>query len=439
MSDDTPTTEDGTPEPDEASAPAMNPPTVEPLPAPATDAETSPTPTSSGNRPLGLIIGAVVAVVALIIGIVVFTGGDDDETVAGGSTTSAITATTDNGGASNNGGDPNDPCSSVNLSTDLHTDNLDAVSGTCDGTWAVAARDGEPLFIAHLTDGTWLPLVDVATTAVCHDDAIGFQWPAAVVEAVEWPCASFTAPQVGAYVAESPDGETLEVGMQGERVAALQNALSLKGLLAPEEMDGMFGGATREALLVFQAFGGLQISARADLATLHSLGVLPTERASLMPLVTNGIALGDLLIGGNGRRVNEYLTGILGPPDRVSVPSTRVADSACHDPKAIYYTWSGLTVEVAGFDPVTFADTDWKMVYWRYEHTSATLDISSPGGGRVGDTIDEWRSKYSTIEIQELGGTLGLLTVDQGLIGRFDDAGTVVLMYSGQRNCPGAP
>lgn len=438
MSDESPSTADGGEQPTEQ--PLAPPPITA-----ATDGAppVTPAPVAAGsNNRLGLIIGAVVVVVALIIGVVVATGGGDDDGPTSDGTQPVSTdgpTTSDNGGASNHGGDPNDPCSSVSLSTDLTTDNLDAVTGTCDGTWAVAARDGDALFVANFSDGTWRPMVDVRNTVLCRDDALGFQWPAAVIDAVQWPCTTFETPQLGAYVAETPDGEPLEAGMKGERVAALQHTLAMRGLLAPEDVDGMFGGGTRQAVLTLQAFGGLQMSAQADLATLRSLDLLPAERVSQSNLVTNGAALGNTLIGGNGRVAVEYLSGILGAPDRISLPTTREADASCHDPDAKYYTWSGLTVEIAGFDPVTFADTDVKVVYWRYEQTSATLDIATPSGARVGQTTDEWRSRYSKIDIQDLGDTLGMVTVDQGLIGRFDDAGTVVLIYSGQRNCQVAP
>lgn len=174
-----------------------------------------------------MIIGALVAVAAVIVGIVVFTGGDDDKggTPSPGDSTADSSATTAGGGDNNNGGDPNDPCSSVRLSTELAADNLDAVTGTCDGACAVAARSGEPLFIAHVANGTWVRFVDLSTTGMRHDtDAVGFQWPATVIEAATWPCTTFAAPQAGAYVAESDGSEPLAVGMQGERVAGLQNA-----------------------------------------------------------------------------------------------------------------------------------------------------------------------------------------------------------------------
>ncbi|MDO8391578.1 MAG: hypothetical protein Q7V57_13945 [Actinomycetota bacterium] len=423
-------------------APAPFAPPAPPTPGTPTPPETTSTPlapVAGGNRRLGVIIGALVAVAAVIVGIVVFAGGDDDKgsTPSPGDSTADSSVTTDAGGGSNNGGDPNDPCSSVRLSTELAADNLDAVTGTCDGTWAVAASGGEPLFIAHVANGSWVRLIDLTSTGVCHDDAVGFQWPATVIDAVTWPCTTFAPPQAGAYVAESDGSEPLAVGMQGERVAGLQNALMLRGLLAPEGIDGMFGGGTRQALLVFQAFGGVELTAQGDTTTLRTLGLLADERASLSPLVANGRALGDLLIGGNGRRVNEALTAILGPPDRVSVPSMRTGSVTCNDPEGRTYTWSGLTVEVAGYDPDTFADSDWKMVYWRYELDGPTLDISTPRGARLGETLEQWKTTYPDKPISSPDGEAGGFLVDLGLSVDYDATGIINAMYSGSPNCEG--
>lgn len=447
MSDDTPAAAGDEQQPAPSPFAPPPPPAAAATEAPTADAlvteepatpSTPVAPVAGGNRRLGVIIGALVAVAAVIVGIVVFTGGDDDKggTPSPGDSTADSSATTDGGGGdNNNGGDPNDPCSSVRLSTELAADNLDAVTGTCDGAWAVAARSGEPLFIAHVANGTWVRFVDLSTTGMCHDDAVGFQWPATVIEAATWPCTTFAAPQAGAYVAESDGSEPLAVGMQGERVAGLQNALMLRGLLAPEGIDGMFGGGTRQALLVFQAFGGLQLTAQGDMTTLRTLGLLADERASLAPLIANGRALGDLLIGGNGRRVNEDLTAILGPPDRVIVPSMRTGSVVCNDPEGRTYTWSGLTVDVAGYDPVTFADSDWKMVYWRYALDGPALDIATPRGARLGETLEQWKATYPDKPILPPNGEAGEFWVDLDLMVSYDATGIINAMSGGGPNC----
>ena len=71
---------------------------------------------------------------------------------------------------------------------------------------------------------------------------------------------------------------------------------------------------------------------------------------------------------------------------------------------------------------------------------AALLPRDANGHVRVnasGDDRKTSRPRGSTAA--QSGGVLGILRVDQGLNGRFDDAGTVVLLYSGQRNCQVAP
>jgi hypothetical protein len=156
--------------------------------------------------------------------------------------------------------------------------------------------------------------------------------------------------------------------MSGERVAGAANALSLKGLLATE-VDGMFSAATRQALLVFQAFGGLQVSARADGNPSH-LGLLPDEACHCHR--SHQRHRGNLI-----RQVNEYLTGISAHPtsERALTRPPTSLPRRCHVLHLVGAHRAG-----AGYDPATFADRleDGVLALSRL----AALDISSPAGGR---------------------------------------------------------
>lgn len=87
--------------------------------------------------------------------------------------------------------------------------------------------------------------------------------------------------------AASSTGETLEMGMEGTAVRALQNQLKKLGYLKGS-VDGSFGEATRSAVVAFQQNNGLTADGKAGTATLNKLYSENARSADASPSGDNG-------------------------------------------------------------------------------------------------------------------------------------------------------
>ena len=87
--------------------------------------------------------------------------------------------------------------------------------------------------------------------------------------------------------AASSTGETLEVGMKGTAVRALQNRLKKLGYLTGS-VDGDFGEGTRNAVIAFQQNNGLTADGKAGTATLNALYSESARSADASPSGDSG-------------------------------------------------------------------------------------------------------------------------------------------------------
>lgn len=126
----------------------------------------------------------------------------------------------------------------------------------------------------------------------------------------------------------------------------------------------------------------------------------PAVPFSALTLTANGI--GPIAFGDSAPDAIGRLVASLGEPEETGVAGEELG--LCADDEGRFVRWAGLTVAVTG----TFADGT--FTGYRYEDVAIPtmhLDLATPSGLRIGDTVSTLNQIYSSYQIDYLssGGT----------------------------------
>jgi hypothetical protein len=339
-------------------------------------------------------------------------------------------------------------CDVALIRRDLGTPSAEIWDGRCDGTWSVVTMDPadaeNSLAVARHAEGDWSMVATIPTQSLCAADlAERGAPPVLVVGGVDWPCESFVRDAIE-YRSEADTGPML-VGHEGPRVRALQLELVRLEYLTTGDVDGSFGGVTRNAVIDYQLAAELLVTGSADTETLRQLRLLPEERTSTIRLVATGTSLGDAEIGQPAESVIAYLTDVLGPPDRDDRPViTFPVFSSCTDWEPRILAWSNLEVTFARWD----LNTDQPVgdprlfTFALFDGVSTLVDsITTANGARVGDPLSRWTELHPDAEVDLTGPGddpfRPLLALVDGLNGSMDrnDDDRITSLWTGPFLC----
>ncbi len=165
--------------------------------------------------------------------------------------------------------------------------------------------------------------------AACAGTVVLLSWGAVGTTAAAAPATTAQAPVVAAAFIG------LRVGSQGNDVRALQQALLDAGITVKGGADGVFGPATRQAVIDFQTARGLTASGTVDQATSAALASSGSETTG------NSSALA---VGARGAEVTKLQQQLIASGVYVAGGADGVFGQATRRAVTQYQQWNGLQV-----------------------------------------------------------------------------------------------
>ncbi len=227
-----------------------------------------------------------------------------------------------------------------------------------------------------------------------------------VLAAGVMPSVATASPAVPAAPLASQTVVGLREGARGAEVESVQKALVAAGVQVPGGVDGVFGAATKSAVVAFQSRHGIAATGEVDAATAQALGL-----ATAAPAAAANLAATGLTVGAQGDHVKELQNKLMAFGVYVPGGADGIFGQATKTAVSHFQRWNGLAVS-----GVVDAATAAKL---RLTGSSAGSGGSAPSGvastsyvglknGSRGDKVKELQQALARAGITVRGGADGI-------------------------------